>query len=62
MTIREALNKAVDGGYHIYGADGMDTSYEGANSAYSVGTRKDTESPFLVPMEKTSLDPPLWQA
>jgi hypothetical protein len=25
MTIQEALNKAVEGGYHIYGSDGMDT-------------------------------------
>lgn len=25
MTIAEVLNKANEGGYHIYGSDGMDT-------------------------------------
>src|SRR5439155_1633593 len=25
MTVQEALNKATEGGYHIYGSDGMDT-------------------------------------
>ena len=25
MTIQEAIDKAVKGGYHIYGSDGMDT-------------------------------------
>jgi hypothetical protein len=31
MTIQEALNKANEGGYHIFGSDGMDTYYEGAH-------------------------------
>ena len=31
MTIQEAMNKATEGGYHIYGSDGMDTYYAGAN-------------------------------
>jgi len=62
MTIQEALNKATDGGYHIYGSDGMDTYYEGANSEYSVWTRKDNESSFIVPTEETFLDPQFWQA
>jgi len=62
MTIQEALNKAVEGGYHIYGSDGMDTYYEGANSEYSVWTRKDNESSFIVPTEETFLDPQFWQA
>ena len=62
MTIQEALNTANEGGYHIYGSDGMDTDYEGANSEYSVWTRKDNESSFIVLTEKTFLDPQFWQA
>ena len=62
MIIQEAVDKAVESGYHIYGSDGMDTSYEGANSEYSVWTRKDNESSFIIPMEETFLDPQFWQA
>ena len=62
MTVQEALHTATEGGYHIYGSDGMDTLYEGANSEYSVWTRKDNESSFLVPTEETFLDPQFWQA
>jgi hypothetical protein len=62
MTIPEALEKAVKGGYHIYGSDGMDTDYGGANSEYSVWTRKDNESSFIMPTEDTFLDPQFWQA
>jgi len=62
MTVQEALNKAVEGGYHIYGSDGMDTYYEGANSDYSAWTRKDNESSFIIPTEETFLDPRFWQA
>jgi hypothetical protein len=56
MTIPEALDKAHEGGYHIYGSDGMDTDYEGATNDYSAWTRKDNESSFIVPTEKTFLD------
>jgi hypothetical protein len=62
MTIQEAINKAVAGGYHIHGSDGMETDYEGANSEYSAWTRKDNDSSFIVPMEETFLDPKFWQA
>jgi hypothetical protein len=62
MTIPEAIDKAVEGGYHIYGSDGMDTEYEGATNDYSAWTRKDNESSFLVPTEETFLDPRFWQA
>jgi hypothetical protein len=62
MTIEEALNKATEGGYHIYGSDGMETYYEGATNDYSAWTRKDNESSFLVPIEETFLDPQFWQA
>jgi hypothetical protein len=41
MTIQEAVNKATEGGYHMHGSDGIDTDYGGANSEYSVWTRKD---------------------
>ncbi len=61
MTVQEALNKATEGGYHIYGSDGMDTDYEGANSEYSVWTRKDNGSSFIVPVAEALLDPTFWQ-
>ena len=62
MTVQEALNKATEGGYHIYGSDGMDTDYEGATNDYSAWTRKDNASSFIVPTEETFLDPQFWQA
>jgi hypothetical protein len=62
MMIQEAIDKATEGGYHLYGSDGMDTDYGGANSEYSVWTRKDNESSFIIPVEETFLDPDFWQA
>ena len=62
MTIQEAIDKANEGGYHIYGSDGMDTEYEGATNDYSAWTRKDNDSSFIVPTEETFLDPQFWQA
>ena len=62
MTIQEALNKAVQGGYHIDGSDGIDTYYEGANSEFSAWTRQDNASTFIVPVEETFLDLRFWQA
>ena len=35
MTIQEALDTATQGGYHIDGADGVQTYYSGASSHYS---------------------------
>src|SRR5262245_9374818 len=62
MTITEVLQKATEGGYHIYGADGMDTNYGGANSEYSMWTRKDNDSSFIIPVTDTFLDPDFWHA
>jgi len=62
MTVQEAMNKAVEGGYHINGSDGMETSYIGANDEYSAWTRRDNDSSFMVPVEETFLDPRFWQA
>jgi hypothetical protein len=62
MTIEEALNKAVESGYHIHGSDGMETDYAGANSEFSAWTRKDNASSFMIPMEETFLAPQFWQA
>jgi hypothetical protein len=62
MTIAEALKKATEGGYHIHGNDGTETSYEGANSEFSAWTRKDNASTFMVAVEETFLDPRFWQA
>lgn len=39
MTITEALTKAVEGGYHIHGSDGIDTDFVGANSECSAWSR-----------------------
>jgi hypothetical protein len=47
MMIQEAIDKANEGGYHIYGSDGMDTSYIGANDEYSAWTRTDNDSSFI---------------
>src|SRR5437016_3368086 len=62
MTIQEAIDKAVEGGYHICGSDGMETDYEGATNDYSAWTRTDNESSFIVPTEETFLDPQFWHA
>jgi hypothetical protein len=56
MTIQEAVTKATEGGYHINGADGMDTAYVGANSDYSVWTRKDNASSFVVVVYLSAAD------
>jgi hypothetical protein len=62
MTIQEALNTAVTGGYHVVGSDGAATSYSGANDEYSTWTRTDNQSSFLVPVYETFLDPAFWHA
>jgi len=62
MTIQDAVNKATEGGYHINGSDGMATDYVGANNEYSVWTRKDNESSFIVPVAEAFLDPHFWHA
>ena len=62
MTIEQAIDKATSEGYHIYGSDGMDTSYGGASKEYSAWTRKDNQSTFIVAVEETLLDPEFWQA
>ena len=62
MTIQEAMNKATKGGYHIHGSDGAETYYSGANSEFSLWTRRDNDSSFMVAMEETFLDPGFWSA
>jgi hypothetical protein len=62
MTIQEAVNTAVAGGYHIHGSDGIATVYTGANSEYSAWTRTDNHSSFMVPVQETFLDPAFWRA
>ena len=48
MTIAEALSKAVAGGYHMHGSDGMDTDFVGGNSACSAWTRQDNPSMCIL--------------
>jgi hypothetical protein len=62
MTREEALNKATKGGYHIHGADGVETEYSEARSAYAAWTRKDHQSSLMVAVEETFLAPHFWQA
>jgi hypothetical protein len=62
MTIEEAMYQAVAGGYHLYGSDGMETDYAGANSAFTAWTRTDNASTFQIAVEETFLDPHFWQA
>lgn len=62
MTIQEAIEKAVEGGYHLYGSDGMDTYDERATSDFSAWTRTDNASSFMVAVKATLLDPQFWQA
>jgi hypothetical protein len=52
MTIQEAVNKATEGGYHMHGSDGIETSYIGANDEYSAWTRTDNDSSFRCPWRK----------
>jgi hypothetical protein len=47
MTIQEAVDTAVEGGYHLLGSDGVATVYTGANSEYSAWTRTDNHSSFI---------------
>ena len=62
MTINEALNAAVAGGYHVEESDGIATCFSGANSEYSLWTRTDNHSSFMIPVYETFLDPAFWQA
>jgi len=62
MTIQEAMDKAIQGGYHIESADGVAIAFIGANDEYSAWTRTDNESSFMVPVQETFLDPSFWQA
>src|SRR5215216_6221619 len=62
MTIQDALNTAVAGGYHVQGSDGGVTVYSGANSDFTLWTRTDNASSFLIPLEETLLDPAFWTA
>ena len=62
MTIPDAIEKAAEGGYHVYGRDGVETSFSGANNRYSAWIRKDNHAPFIVRVEDTFLDTLFWRA
>src|SRR2546423_15304943 len=62
MTIQDALNTAVAGGYHVQGSDGVGTVYSGANSDFTLWTRTDNASSFMIPLEETLLDSAFWMA
>jgi hypothetical protein len=62
MTIAEALQKAVEGGYRINGSDSMDTDEAGAHSVCSAWTRSDNDTPCGVSVHEAWLDPLFWRA
>ena len=62
MTIQEAMNKAIEGGYHCNGADGMDTDDAGANRECSAWTSKENDSTGVVGVKALLLDPAFWTA
>ena len=51
MTIPEAVNTAVEGGYHLHGTDGVATVYTGASNEYSAWTRTDNHSSCYVNLQ-----------
>src|SRR5262249_50288717 len=62
MTINEAMTSAVMEGYHVSSLDGIDMYYSGANTEWSVWTRRDNASSCMVRVEESFLDPKFWQA
>jgi hypothetical protein len=62
MTIQEAFQRAVEEGYHVKSLDGIDIDYNGVNDEWSVWTRRDTESSYMIPVDETFLDPKFWHA
>jgi hypothetical protein len=62
MTIQEAINKAVEGGYHLHGADGRDTNNAGAHRERSAWTRNATDSTWVAGVKEALLDPYFWRA
>jgi hypothetical protein len=62
MTIQEAMQKAVEGGYHLHGADGRDTDDAGAHRACSAWTCHDTDSTWVASVKEALLDPHFWRA
>jgi hypothetical protein len=62
MTIQEAIHKAVEGGYHLHGSDGMDTDDDGAHRACSAWTRNATDSTWVAGVKEALLDPHFWRS
>jgi hypothetical protein len=62
MTIQEAMNKAVEGGYHLHGSDGIDTDDASANSECSAWTSKENDSTGVASVKASWLDPHFWRA
>jgi hypothetical protein len=62
MTIQEAMKKAIEGGYHLNGADGMNTDEAGAHRECSTGTRNDTTSTWVAGVKEALLDLHFWRA
>jgi hypothetical protein len=62
MTIDETITHAVKEGYQVSVFDGIDMCYDRANTEWSVWSRADNDSSFMVPVEAMFLDPLFWQA
>jgi hypothetical protein len=55
MMVQEALNTAVEGGYHIYGSDGMDTDTKEPRTTIPRGRGKITSPRFSCPRKRPFL-------
>jgi hypothetical protein len=62
MTIQEAMNTAIEGGYYLHGSDGRDTDDAGAHRACSAWTRTATDSTWVAGVKAALLDPHFWRA
>jgi len=62
MTINEAIISAVKEGYHVSSFVGIDMYYSGADTEWSVWTRRDNESSYMARVEESFLDPKFWRA
>jgi hypothetical protein len=62
MTLQEAMNKAVEGGYHLHGSDRMDTDDAGANREGSAWIRTEDAPTCVVGVQEPLLDPHFWRA
>jgi hypothetical protein len=62
MTIADAIQYATAHSYRVQSEDGIAMHFGDANTEYSVWTRPDNQSSFMLRVEETFLDPQFWRA